>query len=470
MKTKNLALIVAITVSCLCLPLFSLASEQRAPEIKVFDTLSGRPKSDFLAYSNLFGGGAAVAVGDISGDSRAEIVTASGLGGNTHVRGFTSEGRFNGLSFFPFHPDYRGGGDIAVGDIDGNGKDEIIVSARTQSQSRIKVYDGGGQVMAEFLAFSPEFKGGAYVTAGDINGNGRAEIIVGAGVGGNPHVRVFDGRGNYLGLDFFPFPFEFKGGVDVGAADFDGDGRADIVAGAAASGQARVRVYKADSSQRIIGDFLAFNGDYKDGVRVAGADIDGDGVAEVIAGASSNSVPEVKTFKTNGQPARFNKVVYENDFRGGIDVAGGHLSSDKRADVVSSPQKMLWEGRRDLWKYIDIDLTHNRLYVYEGGRKKLEAVTSAGRPGMATPTGEFKVMSKSERIWSGRYGLWMPYSLQFTSAGHFIHRLPEWPGGYVEGENHLGMNVSHGCVRVGYKEAGILYNMVEVGTPIIIHY
>ena len=42
--------------------------------------------------------------------------------------------------------------------------------------------------------------------------------------------------------------------------------------------------------------------------------------------------------------------------------------------------------------------------------------------------------------------------------------------GYVEGENHLGMDVSHGCVRVGYDEAPILYDMVEVGTPIIIHY
>ncbi len=469
MQKKHTIILALLIAGTMCLPGLVLASEERAPEIKAFNTFSGQPTTDFMAYSARYGGGAAVAVGDILGGDEHEIVTASGIGGNTHVRGFTNTGQFNGLSVFPFSPDYRGGGDVAMGDVDGNGKDEIIVSARSQSQARVKVYDSQGMVVSDFLAFSPEFKGGAYVAAGDVNGDDRAEIIVGAGAGGNPHARVFDGYGNYIGLDFFPFPFDYKGGVDVGAADLDGDGIDEVITGAATDGQARVKAYRADRQQTVVADFLAFEDTYRDGVRVSGADVDGDGSAEIIAGPSSNRTPEVKTFETDGRPARFNKVVYENDFRGGVDVAGGYLFNSDQAEVVTAPQRFIWEGRRDLWKYIDIDLTNNMIYVYEGGRKRFEAVTSDGRPGMATPTGEFKVLRKEENHWSGQYGLWMPYSLNFYGS-YYIHRLPEWPGGYVEGENHLGIDVSHGCVRVGYDEAPVLYNMVEVGTPVIIHY
>jgi len=415
-KKISLSFVLALITGLILVPTFAFASEERAPEIKVFDTLSGQTAVDFMAYSSRYGGGAAVAVGDILGSSHSEIVTVSGIGGRTHVRGFTHKGRFNGLSLFPFHPDYRGGGDIAVGDIDGDDKDEIIVSARSQSESRIKVYDGKGQVISDFLAFSPEFKGGAYVSAGDLNGDGRDEIVVGAGAGGNPHVRVFDGYGHYIGLDYFPYPFEFKGGVDVGVADYDNDKRDEIAMSPATSGEARIKIYDGDNSHRILSDFVAFNNGYKDGARVAGADIDGDGSAEIITGPSSNSVPEVKTFETDGMPARFNKLVYENDFRGGIDVAGGFLESDTRASIVTAPQRFIWEGRRDLWKYIDIDLSNQMLYVYEGGRQRFAAITSSGRPGMVTPTGQYYVMSKEPMHWSAKYGLYMPNSLKSSGA------------------------------------------------------
>ncbi|MFC1617954.1 L,D-transpeptidase family protein [Patescibacteria group bacterium] len=468
-KLSLVSIIIIIAVFCFVSADTAWASEERAPEVRAFNTLSGMQEYNFDAYSPNYNGGASVAVGDISGDDNEEIITVSGLGGRTHVRGFSRTGRFIGLSFFPFHPEYSGGGDVAVGNVDGVGKDEIIVSVNGEGESRIKVYRANGDVIGDFLAFTPEFRGGAYVAAGDVNRDGKDEIIVGAGSGGKPHVRVFDSTGRYLGLDFFPYPDDYDGGVDVAAADVDADGTDEIIVGSAARSTARVKVYEPNAARTVISDFLAFLEDYQDGVQVGGADIDGDGSAEIIAAPSSNYLPEVKTFETNGRPARFNKVVYENDFRGGVDVAGGDLDNDGRADVVTAPRRFIWEGRRDLYKYIDINLSNNILTVYEGGRKQLEAITSTGRPGMATPTGEFSVRRKERNHWSGQYGLWMPYSLNFYGA-YYMHRLPEWPGGYVEGENHLGMNVSHGCVRVGMDEAPILYDLADIGTPVIIHY
>ncbi len=471
LNTKTSLWIAVIAGALLLIPTTQAlaGTEARAPEVRVYSA-GGNLDANFLAYSRLFGGGVAAAVGDISGDNQAEIVTASGEGGRTHIRSFTKQGAFTGVSIFPFHPDFRGAADIALGDTNGDGKNEIIVSQASDGDTRVKVYKPSGQVLAEWLAFAPEFKGGVNVAAGDINKDGKAEIVVGAGAGGNPHVRVFDGTGHYIGIDIFPQPADFRGGIDVALGDVDKNGIDEIITSAASMGTASIKVYRPDAGKTVIGSFTAFPDDYKEGARVAAGDIDGDGAKEILAARASNGAPEVKSFKYGGQPAAFDKVVYENDFRGGVSVAAGDLNNDGRAEVVTGPRKFIWEGRRDLYKYIEIDLTNNRLYVYENGRKRFEAITSDGRPGMPTPSGEFSVLKKEERHWSGKYGLWMPYSLMFHPGGFYIHRLPEWPSGYVEGENHLGIDVSHGCVRVGYKEAKVLYDMVEVGTPVIIHY
>lgn len=93
---------------------------------------------------------------------------------------------------------------------------------------------------------------------------------------------------------------------------------------------------------------------------------------------------------------------------------------------------------------------------------------SGGLPRTPTPTGTFKVLSKSPRAWSRSAGLWMPYWMAFSGRGHGIHELPEWPGGRKEGANHLGKPASHGCVRLGVGAAKLAYEWSEIGTPITI--
>ncbi|MCD6094774.1 L,D-transpeptidase [bacterium] len=119
-------------------------------------------------------------------------------------------------------------------------------------------------------------------------------------------------------------------------------------------------------------------------------------------------------------------------------------------------------------KFIDIDLSEQRLRLYQKGRVTAEYLISSGKPGMRTPTGRFQVLSKEKNHWSVQYGLYMPYSLRFYN-GYYIHELPYWPGGYREGEEHLGIPVSHGCVRVGMGAAQNVYNFADIGTPVIIH-
>jgi len=120
-------------------------------------------------------------------------------------------------------------------------------------------------------------------------------------------------------------------------------------------------------------------------------------------------------------------------------------------------------------KYLDIDISSQTMFLFHDGKEMGAFKVSTGKRGMDTPLGVFRVMAKSQRPWSKKYSLFMPWFLQFTSEGHGIHELPEWPSGYKEGTNHLGIPVSHGCVRLGVGPARVVYSFVEINTPIIIH-
>ncbi len=117
-------------------------------------------------------------------------------------------------------------------------------------------------------------------------------------------------------------------------------------------------------------------------------------------------------------------------------------------------------------KWIEISLSTQALRYGQGPKVFASFKVSTGRAGYRTPTGEFQILNKVPKAWSKAYGLWMPYWMSFTWRGHGIHELPYWPGGYREGENHLGIAVSHGCVRLGVGPAKQLYDWAVVGTSV----
>lgn len=94
-------------------------------------------------------------------------------------------------------------------------------------------------------------------------------------------------------------------------------------------------------------------------------------------------------------------------------------------------------------KWIEISLSTQTLRYGQGPKVFDIFKVSTGKPGYNTPIGYFKILNKIELAWSKTYGLYMPFWMSFTTRGHGIHELPYWPGGYREGENHLGIPVSH---------------------------
>src|SRR5205823_3911789 len=87
----------------------------------------------------------------------------------------------------------RSGVWVAGGDVDGDGKDDIITGAGAGGGPHVKVFEDGTQnVIQSFFAYAPNFTGGVRVAAGDVNGDGKADIITGAGGGGSAHVKAFN--------------------------------------------------------------------------------------------------------------------------------------------------------------------------------------------------------------------------------------------------------------------------------------
>lgn len=123
---------------------------------------------------------------------------------------------------------------------------------------------------------------------------------------------------------------------------------------------------------------------------------------------------------------------------------------------------------KKLPKNILIDLKKQELYQQLNGITIRTHTVSTGRPGMATPRGTYTIGNKHPRAWSRTYGLWMPFWMSLAGTRMGIHELPEWPGGYKEGANHLGTPVSHGCIRLGVTAAKVVYDWTEVGTKVIV--
>lgn len=119
-------------------------------------------------------------------------------------------------------------------------------------------------------------------------------------------------------------------------------------------------------------------------------------------------------------------------------------------------------------KYIEINLSQQKMYLYNSADLQGSFTVSTGKWSMPTPEGTFYIQNKIDRAWSNKYKLYMPY-WQSIGGGYGIHELPEWPNGTKEGEDHLGTPVSHGCIRLGVGPAETVYNWTEIGTVVFIH-
>ena len=231
-----------------------------------------------------------VAIGDVDGDGQRDIVVGAGAAERPQVGVFASTGAESGPNFFAYGEAFLGGARVASCDVTGDGAAEIITGAGPGGGPHVRVVSAGSTGLVElgsFLAYPPAFTGGVFVACGDVTGDGVAEIVTGAGPGGAPHVRVFQvlGSGVTELASFLAYGPAFSGGVRVAAGDVTGDGVAEIVTGSGPGGGPHVRVFSLSGGVTEIAGFYAYGPAFSGGVSVAAGDVDGDGLAEIVTGA-----------------------------------------------------------------------------------------------------------------------------------------------------------------------------------------
>ena len=290
------------------------------PQVTVYNP-DGTVRASFFAYDPEVRTGVRVAVGDVNGDGIADIVTAAGIGGGPQVEVF--DGRTLQLirSFFAYDPEFRGGVYVAVGDVNKDGYGDIITGVGVGGGPHVQAFSGkDNALLRSYFAYDESFRGGVTVAAGDLNGDGFAEIVTGVGPGGGPHVRTFDGRTGTPGFSFFAFAPNFSGGVNLAVGDVNGDGFGDLIVGAGTGGMPQVTVFSG-RNLAVLRDSLVYDASFEGGVRVAAADVNGDGKADVVVGPGAGAAFSPRTLSglNLGEIQRNDPFL---GFTGGVFVGG----------------------------------------------------------------------------------------------------------------------------------------------------
>lgn len=147
------------------------------------------------------------------------------------------------------------------------------------------------QVAAQFVGSSA----GADSTNSNLHPSG--SLIVAQGAGTIPIVKRLDGRGKEL-ASFLAYNKNFRGGVRVAAGDVNGDGVEEIVTGPGAGGGPHIRIF--DLSGKVIGQFFAFDTTDRKGVHVATGDINHDGLDEILVTQDQGGNGQVRIFSKRG--------------------------------------------------------------------------------------------------------------------------------------------------------------------------
>lgn len=194
------------------------------PDVRIYDYPSLSIYAEFYAYAPGFLGGVRVAVGHLKDTTHFDIATAPGPAGSPDMRIFYN-GNYTGTpdkEFLAYDPSFAGGVYLAVGDVTGDGLADIVTGPGAGGGPDVRVFYNGNFTGAptpnkEFWAYDPSFAGGVRVAImSDINGDGHADIVTAPGSGGGPDVRVFDSDTLAKIDEFYAFNPNNSSGVFVG--------------------------------------------------------------------------------------------------------------------------------------------------------------------------------------------------------------------------------------------------------------
>ncbi len=303
------------------------------PHVRTFSPNGDAIGGGLYAYDPGCSCGVSVAVGDVTGGPAPEIVTGAGPGMEPLVRVWSTDGQLL-TQFDAYSQGFRGGVSVAVANVTGGGNGNIVTGAGFGGGPHVRVFDGAGNVQREWMAYDPGFTGGVHVAAGQLNGAlGAASVVTAPIFAGGPHVRVFDASG-HVQREWMAYDPNFTGGVNVAV------GNGHIVTGPFTMGGPHVRVF--DPNGNVTAEWMAYDPSFSGGVTVAAGTL---GLQPaVVTGAGPGGGPHVRVFDQNGAAQGGGFFAYDPGFGGGVNVAVGNNSIVTGAGVPHFIQQVLGVG------------------------------------------------------------------------------------------------------------------------------
>ena len=317
----------ALTSKALTPITFSISTPGSTPivDIRKTEVIAGQPviSTTYLQpFDSAFTGGVRCTTGDYNGDGVIDIIATAAQGGSGHVVVYSGV-NFSTLASFYSFPGYQGAVNISAGNLDGGARAEIVVGVAGTGASHVKAF--GMDVYNPILSFIayPGYYGGITVAAGDVTGDGLAEVITGTMGGTTPHVIVFSGQipGQAI-YSFYAYDSLYLGAVNVAAADLTGDNKAEIITGSGPGAPSTVVVFKIDSLGQVLmlRSFFPFGGTYLGGVDVGSGDWDNNGQLDLLAGAQSGVMPTVAVYDGNSFALIDQLFAFDGQLAGGVSV------------------------------------------------------------------------------------------------------------------------------------------------------
>ena len=245
-----------------------------------------------------------------------------------------SEG-FKEKEFLAYKESFQGGVNVATGDFNSDGNDEIVTAPIKDLESDIKIFSADGKMINHFLAYPYNFKGGVNLVVADINNDNRVEIITAPASGYEPLVKIFNSDGKLL-YSFLAYPSSFKGGVSLAIGDVRDDSNNEIITVPGKGGIPQVKIFS--SKGKLLNHFLLGQKNENYGYKIALGDLDGNPrrrQKELII-SRQNGLSIVKTFDFRGN-FRKQWMAYSSAYNGSVNLASGDLNRDGFTDIITVP-------------------------------------------------------------------------------------------------------------------------------------
>ena len=273
---------------------------------------------EFLAYNKTMKAGVSVALGDVNNDNELEIITVPATPAVSTIRVFTLKGVLL-KEFQAFPSQIKVGVRVATGDVLGNGKDAIVIGAGNGGGPMIKVLNGDGELISQFFAGDRAGRQGVSFALGDTDDNGINEIAVIISNGKKNSITFYNGYGGVermISLKDTSLPLTRDIVIAEHAAD---TGESHIILGSTVGEQAEAKIFSLDGV--LIKNIPLFGKLPKSGVMMTLADVNADGKKDVIATPRRGGGPQVQLLGLDGKIIKqffiFDKHLRKGSYIGG---------------------------------------------------------------------------------------------------------------------------------------------------------